>query len=282
MVTLDTLRSQAYTGPNRCWPCTIFNIIVLGFVTASIGYVLGPLVAVPLAVVGGAVVWLRGYLFPGTPYFGSYIAARLPLDVFHPERPISTPDPITTTNDIDPAALVDSCIKHGIVRECDGQIGLARAFREQWRREIRTVRGFSDDALTSNLEAVIPWVKESEFIEHQGSSWIVLSAEGQRVEKESWLTVVIATAELAAVRALRNYAPDMDHRRRIVAVPSLRSFLERCPMCETPIEKTSVDSCCGSPQRIDTESEHVLACPECDEIIADTAQMNERRVSSGE
>lgn len=74
MVTLDTLRSQAYTGPNRCWPCTIFNIIVLGFVTASIGYVLGPLVAVPLAVVGGAVVWLRGYLFPGTPYFGSYIA----------------------------------------------------------------------------------------------------------------------------------------------------------------------------------------------------------------
>ncbi len=276
MVSLDTLRSQAYTGPHRCLPCTIVNIVILGVVTASVGYVLGPVVAVPLAVVGGAVIWLRGYLLPGTPYFGAHIVARVPLDAFHTEKPIATPEPSPSRNDIDPPAFVDSCITHGIVREGDGHIGLVRAFRKQWRREIRTVRGFSDAALKTNLETALPWVSESELIEHQGSSWIVLSDESERVENESWLPVAIAIADLAAIRVLRNYASDMDHGRRIVAVGPLRSFLERCPLCETPVEATSVDSCCGSPHRIETESDRVLACPECDEIIAESTHMAER------
>jgi hypothetical protein len=266
-------RSPGYTGSNRCWPCTVFNIVVLAFITASIGYVVRPLVAVPLAVVGGAVVWLRGYLFPGTPSVGAYVAARTPLEVFHSERLASTPDPITTDTDIDPARLINDLIDRDILYECDDRLQLAPAFREQWREEICDVRELSDDALASNLVDALPWASGSEIIEHEGRAWIVLSDGSQRVEEDAWLTVVSATAELAAVRALGNYAPGMHHDRRIVAAPPLQSLLERCPICETPIEETAVDACCGSPHR--TESERVLACPECDVIVTDTAQVND-------
>lgn len=274
MLYFDTFRSPEYTGSNRCWPCTMFNIIILGFVTASIGYVVRPLVAVPLAVVGGAVVWLRGYLVPGTPYFGAYIVARFPLEVFHSNRSNPSPNTITTDTDIDPAALINSLVENSVLQEYDDRLQLAPAFREQWRDEICEVRDLSDDVLASTLVDTLPWVSQSEIVEHEGNSWIVLSNESRSVDEEAWLTVVSATAELAAVRALGNYAPGMHHERRIAAAPPLQSLLERCPICETPIEETAVDACCGSPQHIHTESERVLACPECGEIITDTAQMN--------
>lgn len=274
MLNSDTFRSPEYTGSNRCWPCTMFNIVILGFITASIGYVVRPLVAVPLAVVGGAVVWLRGYLFPGTPSVGAYVVAHFPLKVFRSERLASTPDPIPTDTDIDPVYLINSLIDHSVMYEYGDKLQLAPAFREQWREEICDVREHSNDALASNLVDALPWVSGSEIIEREGQTWIVLSDESHRVEEEAWLTVVSATAELAAVRALGNYAPGMHHERRIVAAPPLQSLLEHCPICGTPIEETAVDSCCGSPQHIYTESDRVLACLECDEIITDTAQMN--------
>jgi hypothetical protein len=274
MLNLDVFRSPEYTGSNRCWPCTVFNMVVLGFITTSIGYVVRPLVAVPLAVVGGAIVWLRGYLFPGTPSIGAYVAARFPLEVPHSERVASTPDPMSKNN-IDPVLLINSLIDHGVVYEYDDELQLAPAFREQWREEICDIRKLSNDALASNLVDALPWVSRREIIKHEEQAWIVLSDGSQRVEEDAWLTVISATAELAAVRALGNYAPGMHHERRIVAAPPLQSLLERCPVCETPIEETAVDACCGSPHR--TASERVLACPECDETVTDTAQMNDKR-----
>ncbi|QLK24597.1 hypothetical protein HYG81_10715 [Natrinema zhouii] len=63
---VDDLRQPEYIGENRCEPCTVLNLIiaaVLGSIIARKSR-LGGLLAVGLSV---ALIYLRGYLVPGTP-----------------------------------------------------------------------------------------------------------------------------------------------------------------------------------------------------------------------
>jgi len=63
---VDDLRQPEYTGENRCEPCTVLNLViaaVLGSVIARKSR-LGGLLAVGISV---ALIYLRGYLVPGTP-----------------------------------------------------------------------------------------------------------------------------------------------------------------------------------------------------------------------
>ncbi|WP_049924195.1 hypothetical protein [Halopiger djelfimassiliensis] len=63
---VDELQQPEYTGENRCVPCTVLNLViaaVLGSVIARKSK-LGGVLAVGLSV---ALIYLRGYLVPGTP-----------------------------------------------------------------------------------------------------------------------------------------------------------------------------------------------------------------------
>ncbi|XVH33062.1 hypothetical protein ACNS7O_15890 (plasmid) [Haloferacaceae archaeon DSL9] len=62
----DRLREPEYTGKNRCEPCTISNVgiaAVLGFLAARKSKPFGMFVACASALL----IYLRGYLIPGTP-----------------------------------------------------------------------------------------------------------------------------------------------------------------------------------------------------------------------
>lgn len=63
---VDDLKQPAYTGENRCEPCTILNLLIAGAVGSLIARKsrLGGLLAVGFSVV---LIYLRGYLVPGTP-----------------------------------------------------------------------------------------------------------------------------------------------------------------------------------------------------------------------
>lgn len=62
----ETLRRPEYTGENRCFPCTVVNVLI----AAALGAVVSKR-SKPAAVfaVGGSLasIYLRGYLVPGTP-----------------------------------------------------------------------------------------------------------------------------------------------------------------------------------------------------------------------
>lgn len=63
---VDDLKQPAYTGENRCEPCTILNLaiaVVVGSLIARKSR-LGGLLAVGISI---ALIYLRGYLVPGTP-----------------------------------------------------------------------------------------------------------------------------------------------------------------------------------------------------------------------
>ncbi|ADB62613.1 hypothetical protein Htur_3751 [Haloterrigena turkmenica DSM 5511] len=63
---VDDLRQPAYTGENRCEPCTILNLAIAAAVGSLIARKsrLGGALAVGVSI---ALIYLRGYLVPGTP-----------------------------------------------------------------------------------------------------------------------------------------------------------------------------------------------------------------------
>jgi hypothetical protein len=63
---VDDLKQPEYTGENRCEPCTVLNLVIAAVVGSLIARKsrLGGLLAIAVSV---ALIYLRGYLVPGTP-----------------------------------------------------------------------------------------------------------------------------------------------------------------------------------------------------------------------
>ena len=63
---VEDLKQPEYTGENRCEPCTILNLAIAGVVGSLIARKskVGGLIAVGISI---ALIYLRGYLVPGTP-----------------------------------------------------------------------------------------------------------------------------------------------------------------------------------------------------------------------
>lgn len=72
---IEDLQQEEYVGENRCWPCTVVNIAIGVLLALAGGAVArrvggqgsGRLVTIVLGAVFGALIYLRGYLVPGTP-----------------------------------------------------------------------------------------------------------------------------------------------------------------------------------------------------------------------
>ena len=63
---LRTVRQPEYTGENRCLPCTVVNVLIAAVVGVAVSKRSKPAGAGTVA--GSlALIYLRGYLVPGTP-----------------------------------------------------------------------------------------------------------------------------------------------------------------------------------------------------------------------
>lgn len=63
---LEELEQPAYTGENRCTPCTLLNFLIAAGVSALLGR-RNRALGILTFLVGAAAIYLRGYLVPGTP-----------------------------------------------------------------------------------------------------------------------------------------------------------------------------------------------------------------------
>ncbi|SEL78061.1 hypothetical protein SAMN04488691_10812 [Haloferax larsenii] len=63
---VESLHQPEYTGENRCEPCTVLNLVIAGLLGSLVARKskLGGLVAVGVSI---GLIYLRGYLVPGTP-----------------------------------------------------------------------------------------------------------------------------------------------------------------------------------------------------------------------
>ena len=272
MSALDALSRPDYTGDDRCWPCTIVNVVLIGVIAAVLGRRRRAL-GLGVAALGAALVYLRGYAVPYTPAFAPKLvsASPLPDDLFHTEPPAPGierkedepgDDGLGDSADVDGEQLLETLRDAGALTVDGDAIGLDPTFADAWHDEMATLSDLDTEALAAaTLE--VAHASDASMYDGDGDphEWVVLSDGSGSFEGRTWLSRPVAIAETAAARALEAYIDDESTRR--AAAGPLRMFLTECPDCGADLSESSAASCCGGYTGPTDEPATVLACLDC-------------------
>lgn len=288
---VHTHRRPEHTGERRCWPCTVANaVLVLGAALAVARR--RRLAALPVLLVGTALVYLRGYVLPGTPWFAPRLVAPLPLpyDPFDHDVPgreppgeaiaepgtgtepgedgrtgEGTPSPVSEPDALGDAAepggeeVLSALVESGVVVVDRERVAPDPGFREEWEAETADLAELDTEALADAVHEVAR-ADEADAVSGERGEWVVLGDGSVGIAGRTWLSRPIAVAEAGAVRALEDRG--LDRPTRLAAAGALRTFLETCPDCGAALEETTTAAaCCGGPKE---EPADVLYCPDCD------------------
>lgn len=249
---VDRLRRPEYTGQNRCWPCTIVNsgIAVVLAVLAILGVLgvgLPPIVAIVAAgfVLGVATVliYLRGYLVPGTPtvtqqYLPAWflrVFGKVPEDDFLDGESLDIEQILTAARAIEECADADD-------------LCLTASFEQQWFGHIDDidphVHGL--DVLLSGTSLADEIDSSTVSFDRQGTAFVAL-VDGTRIAR--WESEAACRADIAAARLLQSSSPGWERLsflERSEVAGSLRLWLEQCPDCAAQVafDQETVSSCC--------------------------------------
>lgn len=212
----DRLRDPAYTGPNRCLPCTAVNAGIAALAAGALAVVAPPLGAVTL-VVAAAVIALRGYLVPGTPA----LTRR-----YLPDRVHALFDAGTVPTD-DPAATL---VALGVVTDPHDDPSLTPWFARRWHaataehRSTAALTGYVGDALSVDPEAV-------SLDAAPDGDGLVATVDGDWVGAWPSRAALVADAATDAVLSARPAWRDLDHAARADLAGRVRGFADDCPAC---------------------------------------------------
>ncbi|WP_252699768.1 hypothetical protein [Natronosalvus vescus] len=254
--TIDRLRASEYTGANRCLPCTIVNAVIACVIAVAAAILWIPAGIVTLLACA-VVIYVRGYLIPGTPALTArYLPERVLAwfdkgEVLEPADPDSAHEYATPvqSNDDSEAVDVEKLLFSSDIVEEDPRgddIQLTRPFRDAWWRHIRRFRDGGD--ATAQLAAVLEVPSDALTIEPDGDRFVV-SFEGAPIGR--WPSDAAFYADLAVEPTLRERIPEWDElgdRTRTELIAGMRAFLEQCPTCDAtldPVEDVR-KSCCSS------------------------------------
>lgn len=285
---LDPLSKPEYTEENRCWPCTAVNalgVAVAALLLSRRRRALG----LSAVLVGGAAIWLRGYVVPGTPRFAPRLVEPLPVS-FGPDRDegvdsgslggATSGSPATDgertdadvaavdradsdeigdggDGDPDPETTMEVLFDAEVLVDDGKTLRLADDFRTALDERIEALDAAADEALAERAAAVAGESVVGEV--HDGR----ILLDGRR---DAWLSRPIALAETAVGELLRERGVDPAVARS--AARPLRAFLETCPACGGAIRDTTLRSCCGGPGGVSGNPERsVRACADCDAVM---------------
>lgn len=243
--TIERVRRPEYTGENRCTPCTVVNVLIATLGGGAVALYSPPLGA--LAFAGSlALVYLRGYLVPGTPTFTKRYLPDQVLRLFDkvPEEEF----PATDLNESEPIDPEELLVEADVVSPCeaDDDLCLDPEFEAEWWSRIERFRGEEPNA-----------ERLAEMLEADGESVSVRSNDGAYVATvddatvAQWESEAAFLADVAAEPLLRERLAgwaDLDTQNRGRVLFGLRIFLEECPACDgqVSISEELVESCCRS------------------------------------
>jgi hypothetical protein len=269
---LARLRQPAYTGENRCIPCTAVNLGIALVLTVIAGFLAIGL-AVIVFLVSVLAIALRGYLVPGTPaltkrYLPDSILARFD------KHPAAASGPASShargggsklgeggssessddggewetlqkledrkRNSVDPDGFLADV--GAIVEASRTDRTVTDAFAAELRAEVAAVReaGLDTASLAPLFEVA---AEELSSVDREYPAYRV----GNRIRK--WPSEAAMMADVAIHRAMAARTDrwaGVPYEQRLDIIESLRTHLETCPACEGPLEETSetVESCC--------------------------------------
>ena len=248
---IDRLRQPAYTGENRCLPCTVLNTLIslaISVLLASVWLPLGVLTF--LACVG--LIYIRGYVVPYTPtitqrYFPDRLLRWFGKQDAGPSTSLSTRS--DTANDSDAAVDIEALLRDGtVVVDCpdEDDLCLSDAFEAAWWRRIRRLREH-DPAARERLAAVID--VDPDALAFDDGTRFSVTYEGDPIG--AWESEAAFYADLAVEPTLdewlAKWAALSDHERTQL-IAGMRAFLDRCPRCEESVEQAENirKTCCSS------------------------------------
>lgn len=259
---LDTLKRPGYTGINRCYPCTVLNLLLL-LVLGSLAALVSFAGAVILVAVGVVAIWLRGYFVPYTPRIGPWMTETLAA-VTGREMPSKSSDRSLAGDDVSGDRVVEELLRVGVLESTDGDdLSLSESFRDEWRGQMRKARTLDLDELEQWARTVLHDC-DSTGVEAKDQRWsdpyVVVTFESG---EESVLRYPIAIAEFAALAALDDRELEQDVR--LHSSGPLRGFLSECPLCDTPLDVSRYSGCCGNPRG--TDENPGLVCEHCRTVL---------------
>lgn len=239
MAYLDPIKKDAYTGEQRCAPCTAVNIVIGTITSVAIGSV-RPVLGFGAFVASLAIIYFRGYLIPGTPTL---------TQRYFPDRVLrwfGKGSLSGSTTSIAGESTKRLLRETGVVATDDEQhADVTPAFREAWRDRVRIVRS---EALEDVFAEVLDVQRESVTVDDAGESIAVFAGE---VVIGPWDSRAAAVADIAAWYELEELSPayrQLGVDEMMDLLDGLRAFVDRCPECDGPVtkEETVIESCCDS------------------------------------
>jgi hypothetical protein len=268
IAVLETLRQPEYTGENRCEPCTMLNLIIAAIFGSVIARKskLGGAIAVGISIV---LIYLRGYLVPGTPTVTKRYLPPAVLRWFgkDPEQELATgirgdntaPQPSSgdqSQSTTQPTSAVADESKNGGGRTPESESGFAEEELETFflvHDILEPCTDADDLCLTDEFEA--DWTTATEpLVDSDISGELVVETLGIKVDDQEkfelfeqnevlilqsegrwvgqWPSRAALIADLAASRVLQSWVPKWNNfgsEEQGPILNGLRMFLETCP-----------------------------------------------------
>lgn len=249
-----SFKQPEYTGENRCLPCTAVNVLIAAVVSGLVGLVSVPLMVVSFALFLG-VIYVRGYLVPGTPTLTQRYFPERVLRWFDKDPAPAYTIPLDGDDDLDPESVLLGAEALEPCLALD-DLCLTPGFREDW------YRGFAgiDETTAERTVAEMLDVYDSRLTIRREARTYVAYVDEEKVG--TWLSYEALVADVAAQHVLRERITDWDDApvdERSGIIRALRVYLDRCPSCKCPVElsKESRKSCCRSREYLVSE------CDDC-------------------
>jgi hypothetical protein len=282
---LERVRRPEHTGENRCVPCTVVNEAIALGVAAVVGApawsAAGPSLGVAAAAATflacSVVVYLRGYLVPGTPaltkrYLPERVLARFDKvpeavdgdagqgadDEFDPEAfdpgvdEFDLVDPETVLREADAVEPGE----HHDLRLTDDFAAAALAAADRLvdgdRRDVEEARAAALRTLFEPSDEVRVATEDGRPVAYDG-----------RDRLNGWPSEAAMVADLAAHEALADRDGEWGAvvaTQKLGILRALRGFRETCPVCRGRVGATddTVESCCRSWEVV------AVRCTDCE------------------
>ena len=254
--TINRLKDPAYTGQNRCLPCTAVNAVIAVTVAALLGVVWLPAGGAAL-LVSVLVIYFRGYHVPGTPTLTKRYLPQRVLSWFGkgPETTQTAADP-----EVDVAGRL---LEAGLLRDGGDDLYLTDDTREAWQAEIAAVR--DRDLGPADVADLLGDADALDLTSYE-TGWVATSG-GTAVGR--WESRAALIADVAAVDILSDRLPGWTEAPPAIRgefLGGLRLFLDRCPACDGAVEfgTETVESCCAEREVV------AVTCTDCGARLLET------------
>ncbi|WP_217920464.1 hypothetical protein [Halolamina sp. CBA1230] len=203
-----------------------------------------PVVGIAAVTVGFGLIYLRGYVVPGTPVLTQRFLPDAVLRYFEHGGPKTTTPANGGDSEFDPETEL---LTAGALAPCldRDDLCLDSLFRTSWRSEMAPAAEDLDDAIYRLLPSSFD---DSVDVGFRGGA-VVTQVSGTTVaEWPSRAAFVADAAGAAALAEVDSKWADRGFQERTKLLGGLRLWLDRCSICDGSVElsEDTVESCCRS------------------------------------